>query len=147
MSKIRDEELEQLAEIYNKEGRKYLYELLRNQYEIKNPYVVLNRMKKKEHLGYDPEQDCFLIQADLAEADDSVFMSIEELCTPSVSERVKPQDEFAETKSAAMEKLIHELIGDRLLAISRYVILDSVSKKMIVDKTSLLSDGYQLVTH
>lgn len=46
-----------------------------------------------------------------------------------------------------MEKLIRDLIGDRLLELSRYVALDTLSKTMIIDKTSLENDGYQLVTH
>ena len=46
-----------------------------------------------------------------------------------------------------MEKLVRDLIGDRLLELSRYVVLDTLSKTMVVDKTSLENDGYQLVTH
>ena len=46
-----------------------------------------------------------------------------------------------------MEKLIQELLGDRLLELSRYISLDSLSKTMIIDQTSLKSAGYRVVTH
>lgn len=87
------------------------------------------------------------VQPDLS-GTDSVFMSIEKLCTPMVSQSAKLQTEqSADPRPEAMEKLIRELIGDRLLELSRYVALDSLSKMMIIDKTSLMNDGYQLVTH
>ena len=46
-----------------------------------------------------------------------------------------------------MEKLIRELIGDRLLELRRYVALDYASKIMYVDESSLKNDGYQLLIH
>lgn len=147
MTKIHDEELKQLALVYNKEGRGHLYELLKTQYEIRNPYFVFARMRNKAELGYDAEHDCFHMQPVPADADD-VFMSIEELCTPMVPQRVTPQaEQISGSKPEAMEKLVRELIGDRLLELSQYVIWDPLSKTMIVDKTSLVNDGYQLVTH
>ena len=47
----------------------------------------------------------------------------------------------------APDKLIRELIGDRLLELNKYVTIDSLSKRIIVDKTTLGQDGYKLVTH
>ena len=46
-----------------------------------------------------------------------------------------------------MDKLIRELIGDRLLELSKYVTIDYLSKRIIVDKITLETDGYQLITH
>ncbi|WP_278308901.1 hypothetical protein [Butyrivibrio sp. Su6] len=40
-----------------------------------------------------------------------------------------------------------ELIGDRLLELSRYVVMDILNKTMIIDKTALTGAGYTLVTH
>ena len=54
---------------------------------------------------------------------------------------------ISSSRPEAMEKLIRDLIGDRLLELSRYVALDTLSKTMIIDMTSLENDGYQLVTH
>jgi hypothetical protein len=46
-----------------------------------------------------------------------------------------------------MEKLIQQLLGDRLLELSKYITLESSSKTMIIDQTSLKNDGYQLFTY
>ena len=148
MSKrIKDDELKELALLYNDEGKEHLYNLLRDRYEIKNPYFVFQRMKNKADLEYDPEQDCFRIESGPEESD-GIFMSMEELCSPMVPRHVMSDKEhISASRPEAMEKLVRELIGDRLLELSRYVALDSLSKTMIIDKTSLESDGYQLVTH
>ena len=148
MSKrIKDDELKKLARLYNDEGKEHLYSLLRDQHEIKNPYFVLQRMKNKAELEYDPKQDRFRIESGTEEAD-GIFMSMEELCSPVITRHVIPdKGQISASRPEAMEKLVRELIGDRLLELSRYVALDSLSKTMIIDKTSLESDGYQLVTH
>ena len=140
MSKrIKDDELKELARLYNDEGKEHLYNLLRDRYEIKNPYFVFQRMKNKADLEYDPEQDCFRIESGPEEP---------ELCSPMVPRHVMSDKEhISASRPEAMEKLVRELIGDRLLELSRYVALDSLSKTMIIDKTSRESDGYQLVTH
>ena len=36
---------------------------------------------------------------------------------------------------------------DRLLEISRYISINSISKTLIIDKTSLVRDGYRVTTH
>ena len=75
-------------------------------------------------------------------------MSMDELCSPMVPQHVMPETgKISSSRPEAMEKLIRDLIGDRLLELSRYVALDTLSKTMIIDKTSLENDGYQLVTH
>lgn len=145
--RIKDEELKGLAEIYNSKGRNHFYSVLRNQYEIKSPYFVFRRMKNKPYLAYDTEKDRFLMEASLTEADE-VFMSMEELCAPVVSHHELPgAGRPTVNRPEAMKQLVQELIGDRLLELSRYVAIDPLSKTMIIDKTSLESDGYQLVTH
>lgn len=75
-------------------------------------------------------------------------MSMEELCSPIVPQHIhsKEQEEL-DSRPAAMDKLIRELIGDRLLELNKYVTIDSLSKRIIVDKTTLSQDGYKLVTH
>jgi hypothetical protein len=46
-----------------------------------------------------------------------------------------------------MERLVHELISDRLLTLSRYITLESSTRTILIDQTSLSADGYQVVTH
>ena len=43
MARIHDEELRKLAQTYNTDGKPRLYEILRSEYGIKNPYFVFAR--------------------------------------------------------------------------------------------------------
>jgi hypothetical protein len=46
-----------------------------------------------------------------------------------------------------MEKLVQELIGDRLLALSRYITMDTSSRTVLVDRSLLIADGYRVELH
>lgn len=80
------------------------------------------------------------------ESEDKVFMTINELCASNKNVKVSLVEQQPD-KSKEMDKLIQELIGDRLLEISRYISINSISKTLIIDKTSLVRDGYQVTTH
>ena len=144
--KVKDENLKELAEKYNAQGKKAVYELLELRYGVKNPYFVFQRMCKNSALAYDSETDQFF--TDAAQHTENIFMSMKELCSPIVPQHVdnKEQQEI-DSRPAAMDKLIRELIGDRLLELNKYVKIDSLSKKIIIDKTTLTTDGYQLITY
>lgn len=120
MGKISDNELKELAQIYNEKGKKELYTLLIEKYEIKNPTCVFNRMCKKPVLAYDKEQDCFFTEQNAVKPED-VFMSMDELCTPKTPVYPKSTSGICEqNRNEAMEKLIKELISDRLLELCKY---------------------------
>lgn len=144
--KVKDENLKELAGIYNSKGKKELYELLNSQYNVKNPYFVFRRMCDNPDLSYDSDKDYFGINE--STDTESVFMSMEELCSPVIPQHVSSKEkQVIDSRPAAMYKLIRELIGDRLLELSKYVTLDSLSKRIIVDQTTLTMDGYQLIMH
>ena len=144
--RITDDELKKLVELYNSEGKRAVYEVIKTKFNIKNPYQVVNRMRNKPSLYYNEEKDFFDIGNTVQP--ESIFMTMEELCSPIVPHHItmKEQEEI-DSRPAAMDKLIRELIGDRLLELNKYVTIDSLSKRIIIDKTTLIQDGYQLVTH
>ena len=146
MTKINNQELRLLAEKYNSDGKQAMYAYLQSEYGIKNPTCTFKRMKKHPELWYHPGTDRFLFDENSAESEDKVFMTIDELCASNkkVKESLVEQQH---DKSKEMEKLIQELIGDRLLELSRYISINSISKTLIIDKTSLVRDGYQVTTH
>ena len=78
---------------------------------------------------------------------DSVFMDLDELCGAAELAVVRQPEPAADTRPVAMEKLVRELIRDRLLTLSRYITLDSSTRTILIDQTSLSADGYQVVTH
>ena len=146
MTKINSQELRLLAEKYNSDGKQAMYAYLQSEYGIKNPTCTFRRMKKHPELGYNLETDRFLFDDHSTESEDKVFMTIDELCDSNKKVKESPVEQQPD-KSKEMEKLIQELIEDRLLELSRYISINSISKTLIIDKTSLVRDGYRVTTH
>lgn len=131
-----------LVDVYNREGKTSAYDIIRNRYGVKNPFFVINRIKKCGKYTYDPENDRF--SAAESDAANRVFMDLDELCGTIVSETAGT---IEDSRPAAMERLVHELISDRLMMLSRYITLDSSSRTIMIDQSSLSADGYRIVTH
>jgi hypothetical protein len=74
-------------------------------------------------------------------------MDLDELCGTTTAVTGKSSESVMDTRPAAMEKLVHELISDRLLMLSRYIVLDSSTRTILIDQTSLSADGYSIETH
>ena len=106
------------------------------------PQNIQNRIKKCGKYTYDPENDRF--SAAESDAANRVFMDLDELCGTIVSETAGT---IEDSRPAAMERLVHELISDRLMMLSRYITLDSSSRTIMIDQSSLSADGYRIVTH
>lgn len=142
MVKINNEELKALAVTYNSQGKTALYAEMRQKYGVRNVTTTLRRMKHASELGYDPVSDHFSL-TDMNH-DDEVFLSMEELCGNST---IKAPQQTEEKKPEKMQKLIQELIGDKLLELNRYIKIDSSERRIMIDQTSLESDGYQMIMH
>lgn len=138
--KVTSEKFPEIIEIYNTEGKTAAYDLIRNRFGIKNPTCLMRRLKQSSEFYYDPEKDLFEIQEHREE--EGLFLNLDDLCSRTMpqKEAVSPKD----TKTDAMEKMIRTLISDRLLEISRYVVIDPVNRSILVDKTSMLTDGYEV---
>ena len=83
----------------------------------------------------------------ISETAESVFMSMDELCSTSESKHAGNKIIDTDNKSKAMDKLIHELIGDRLLELSKYITMDVSDRVVFIDKTAFVADGYQVILH
>lgn len=136
-----------LVACYNKEGKVAAYNYLRTQFGLKHPEMVFSRIKKSGKFLFDPATGKFSPSKQLSN-EDAVFIGLDALCNPPGKTSIAPeQNSFADERSAAMEKLIHELLGDRLLALSHYISMDSVNRTVIIDQSSLQADGYRIMTH
>lgn len=145
MAKIKDDNLAQIAQVYNEKGRNAAYELI-DTYGIKQPYAVMKRIKKHPDYTYDKVNDFYKYQK--KSESEEIFMSIEELCSPlPENSRYSENREVMKTRTTEMENLIQELLGDRLLELSKYITLESSSKTMIIDQTSIKNAGYQIIMH
>ena len=142
---IGEEAFPKIIEQYNSGGKTAAYDYLRSEYGIKHPYFVIKRIKECGKYLYDADTDHFSgIDTSVA---DGVFMNLDELCGTTAVTAVRQPDPVSDSRPAAMEKLVHELISDRLLTLSRYITLDSSTRTILIDQTSLSADGYQVVTH
>ena len=136
---IKEDMFPEIISHYNTGGRKAAYALLRERYGILHPAGVVRRIKKDGRYGYDEVKDRFEDYPACGESGEGLFLGIEELCALSPS---APAPGPAAGKHAGLEKLVQELLGDRLLLLSRYITLDSSTRTMMVDQSSLLADGY-----
>ena len=143
---IPDTMFPELVELYNTEGKIAMYDLLRSQYGMKQPYFVLQRIKRSDKIEYDSEEDRFTFKdAGIA---NEVFMDLDELCSGQIVEKRRNDDiSSIDPRKGAMEKLVNELINDRLLTLSRYITLDGASRTILIDQTSLSQDGYRIISH
>ncbi|MFN2939242.1 hypothetical protein ACKX2D_09375 [Lachnospiraceae bacterium YH-ros2226] len=130
---------------YNKEGKKTAYDYLRSEFGLKYPNCMKHRILKNGSYTYDADKDIFLPKQ--SETGENVFMSLDDLCSPMKMQHAQPSIQAETDKRANMEQLVHELISDRLLALSRYITMDSVSRTVIIDKTTLIQEGFEIVTH
>lgn len=141
--KVTPENYPEIINKYNNEGKKAAYALLRSQYGIQNPTCVMKRMISSAELAYNPETDRF--ETDLTTREDDIFLNLEELCAKrsALAESGIPERN-EETKQQAMKALVQSLISDRLMELSKYIILDPLSRTIIVDRTSMQMDGYHV---
>lgn len=103
----------EIIERYNQDGRIGAYDLLRSKYGIKSPYFVIKRIIECGKYGYDPDRDCF--SRTLESTTDNIFIGLDELCNAAIVKAPLSIGPLVDARPAAMEKLVHELISDRLL--------------------------------
>lgn len=144
---IKESDFPDIVNEYNSAGKTAAYDLIRSKYHIKNPCCVLNRIRGCGKYEYDPETDQFSGASAGISAADNVFMGLDELCGTVVPKTLQASDAETVNRSASMEKLVQELISDRLLILSRYITMDSSTRTILIDRTSLSTDGYQVITH
>ena len=122
---IKEASFSEIVDQYNTGGKTAAYDLIRSKYGLKYPNFVISRIKKCGKFTYDAENDRFLTDI----------------------KATRPTASFQDNRPAAIEKLVHELLVDRLLTLSRYITVDSSARKVLIDQTSLSTDGYQVITH
>lgn len=139
MAKISDHT--EIIRIYNTAGRSQAYSFIKDHYGVKNPYSVIKRMKQSMFYHYDESTDHFM-GASASDAE-NVFIGLDELC--QVSKAAQPIQKV--NTEMSMEKLIKELIEDRLLHLSRYIQMNQVKRIVMVDQSSMFSDGYRVIIY
>ena len=140
--KVTPDHYPEIIEVYNTEGKRAAYDLIRSQYGIKNPTCVMKRLKQYSDLSYNPETDHFELHS--SHEEEGIFLDLEELCNKDTAIDPVKTKVSGTDRISAMEHMIQELISDRLLEISKYVVLDPVGRCIIVDKTAMQAAGYRV---
>ena len=94
-------------------------------------------------LGYNYDTDRF--ESDSRKEDD-IFLNLEMLCENKIETSDRSEGAINRNdRIKAMENMVHSLISDRLLELSKYVLLDPIGKRILIDKSSMQTDGYQVL--
>ena len=94
-------------------------------------------MKADKSFGYNYDTDRF--ESDSRKEDD-IFLNLEMLCENKIETSDRSEGAISRNdRIKAMENMVHSLISDRLLELSKYVLLDSIGK------SSMQTDGYQVL--
>ena len=133
----------EIIRTYNCEGPKAACEFIRQEFGVKNPWCVLKRMKTGNRFCYDHEKNQFL--TDSANVELNPFLSLDQLCPSGGRKSQAPAE--AENISANLDNLIKTLLEERLLQLSKYVQLNQPAKKILVDRSSMIADGFEVVIH
>lgn len=142
--KVSEEELIKIANIYNTSGKDETTRILKEEYQIRYPWNVIKRLKDRNLISEGTRKEGTNVNIN----PDEVFLSMNELCIPTKTKSTEILTiNQSDSKAVAMDKLMHELIGDRLLELSRYIILNPSDRTIIIDKTTLVNDGYQMIMH
>ena len=100
-------------------------------------------MKADKSLGYNYDTDRF--ESDSRKEDD-IFLNLEMLCENKIETSDRSEGAISRNdRIKAMENMVHSLISDWLLELSKYVLLDSIGKRILIDKSSMQTDGYQVL--
>ena len=100
-------------------------------------------MKEDKSLGYNYDTDRF--ESDSRKEDD-IFLNLEMLCENKIETSDRSEGAISRNdRIKAMENMVHSLISDWLLELSKYVLLDSIGKRILIDKSSMQIDGYQVL--
>ena len=99
-------------------------------------YWIIESAKKwimecVKSLGYNYDTDRF--ESDSRKEDD-IFLNLEALCENKVETADRSEEAINRNdRIKAMENMVHSLISDRLLELSKYVLLDPIGKRILID--------------
>ena len=145
MRVVDEKDFPEIVEIYNLDGRRAANAHIRAKYSLKNPWAVIARIRRTPGYEYDGDSDRFIVP--FKHSEEQIFMSIDDLCKTGVKNGCVGKGDVNSRTDVSMAKLVHELISDRLLELSRYVTLETSRRTILIDKTSMIADGYKTVIH
>lgn len=129
-----------LIKTYNEQGSQATIVLLETKYGVKSPRSFLCRMKNNTKYQYNKASNKFGAVIKTEE----LFLGLDELCNKSNATPDVPIVRKA-SKQPSLPTLMQELMQEKLLELTKYVQLNRVMNTISVDKSALISDGYNVI--
>lgn len=129
-----------IIKTYNEQGSQATVALLEAKYGMKSPHSFLCRMKNNSKYQYNHASNKFGASVKTEE----LFLGLEELCNKSSATPDVPIVLKA-TKQSSLPTLIQELMQEKLLELTKYVQLNRAMNTVSIDKSALISDGYNVI--
>jgi len=138
MDKLNLTHFDQFVEIYNSQGKDAAIEYVAQKCNM--DYVLFQRnMRKQSTYVYDRSTKKFKVQDN-----ENQFMSLEELCNTKPVSTKKDSISNNNWGKIYFDKIVVDLMKDRLSEISKYIFFEQSSKEIQIDSKSLQRDGYTL---
>lgn len=128
-----------IIKTYNDQGSQATIAFLEEKYGLKSPRSFLCRMKNNTKYQYNHASNKFgaIIK------DEKLFLGLDELCNKSNTIPDVPIVPKA-AKQPSLPTLMQELMQEKLLELTKYVQLNRAMNTVSVDKSALISDGYNV---
>ena len=126
-------------EAYNQNGKEEATKLARDLYNLSFQQMK-RRMERQADYIYDRTTGTYR-HREVPVGSSDKFMSLEEL----EKSRQPVQNLEMSAQGMDFDKLVMELIYDRGLELSRYIRINHGTRTVIIDKKSLINDGFQVV--
>ena len=126
-------------ETYNRSGKEEATKLARDLYNLSFQQIK-RRMERQTDYTYDRTTGTYR-HREVPVGSSDKFMSLEEL----EKSRKPVQSLEMSAEGVDFDKLVMELIYDRGLELSRYIRINHGTRTVIIDKKSLINDGFQVV--
>ena len=152
MPQVRKSDYDKIVKVYNESGNKAAMEYIEGNFGTKYPRDVIRRIKKSSNYKYD-YKNSKLINKKYPKKK-SIFIGIDELCNQTVSTKSKPitttnlqNTTVQTTKENALELLCQELLQEKIMELTKYVQLNRYLNTISINKSALISDGYQVAIY
>jgi len=142
MTRVRKEDYENIANIFNESGEKAAIEYIVATYGTMAPKGVILRIKKSPGFSYYAVNKK-IIKSEITE--EKIFMDLDELCP-----KIEPKANKIESLNSYdvgikdIESLYIELMQEKLLELMRYVKLSHCTSTISINKSALITDGYKI---
>lgn len=132
--KLKDIDFKTFVEIFNTRGKKAAVRHVADTYGVRYDTIV-KRLRRDSEYIFNQSRDRYVLKSD--NGSESPFLTVEELCSNE-----RPKEQPADVVD--QDGIISSLIRDRFFEISKYVILENSSKKIILKLDAARKAGYDI---